>query len=100
MNYINTKYKLRSLTNLNKLQNEYEVKLDNQEKSIQDIQERTEELANERNIVKTNILELKEEVLDKENEISRTKRKLKRTNMDIQDVSLLRYFSNLGISSL
>ena len=37
---------------LNKLQNEYEQKLDNQEKSIQDIQERAEGLSNERTIVK------------------------------------------------
>ena len=37
---------------LNKLQNEYEKKLDNQEKSIQDIQERAEGLSNERTIVK------------------------------------------------
>ena len=37
---------------LNKLQNEYEKKLDDQEKSIQDIQERAERLSNERTIVK------------------------------------------------
>ena len=37
---------------LNKLQNEYEQKLDNQEKSIQDIQEKSEELSTERIITK------------------------------------------------
>ena len=45
-------YIFRSLVDLNKLQNEYEQKLDNQEKSIQDIQERAEGLSNERTIVK------------------------------------------------
>ena len=37
---------------MNKLQNEYEKKLDDQEKSIQDIQEQAERLSNERTIVK------------------------------------------------
>ena len=99
---------------LNKLQNEYEQKLDNQEKSIQDIQERTEALSNERTIVKAcfhfdssfwmahrsapssehqlenelknKILETKEEILDKENDIARMKRKLNRKMGDIQEV--------------
>ena len=104
---------------LSKLQNEYEQKLDDQEKSIQDIQERAEGLSTERTIVKpcfhfllafwlaetikklfnrlnehqientskNNILEIKEEILDKENEISRFKRKLNRKKNDIQEVS-------------
>ena len=40
------------MVDLNKLQNEYEQKLDNQEKSIQDIQEKSEELSTERIITK------------------------------------------------
>ena len=104
---------------LNKLQNEYEKKLDNQEKSIQDIQERAEGLSNERTIVKARfhldtslwladqkvfrsratssehqienlqknkILETKDEILDKENDIARMKRKLNRKKSDIQEV--------------
>ena len=40
------------MVDLNKLQNEYEQKLDNHEKSIQDIQEKSEELSTERTITK------------------------------------------------
>ena len=40
------------MVDLNKLQNEYEQKLDNQEKSIQDIQGKSEELSTERTITK------------------------------------------------
>ena len=50
--FIFTKLAFRSLVDLNKLQNEYERKLDNQEKSIQDIQEKSEELSSERTITK------------------------------------------------
>ena len=39
------------------------------------------------NTSKNNILEIKEEILDKENEISRFKRKLNRKKNDIQEVS-------------
>ena len=117
--FIFTKLAFRSLVDLNKLQNEYERKLDNQEKSIQDIQEKSEELSSERTITKApfslwarifigwkhkkqkssehqvensyknKIFEIKEEILDKENEITRLKRKLNRKKTDVQEVTLV-----------